>query len=657
MQSPSFRDNCVTVARNFFVDCGESALHRTVAGEGKSLASGWSGNSPRGAQRWRTVGSLLVTLVTAAVLVFLIELTVRGSLADTLAFFRTPDMPGWTTILLFALALVALDALLGRAHQALLVLGPLMLLMAWMSHEKAHYIGDPLYPVDFLYARQVVEILPLLARDRPLTMVGIIIVGILAAAALVAASVYWRRRFPVLSLKGRVWRLIVTLPLLLFFASIMDYSTFSWVRDRLQIIPMMWDQKENYAHNGFTAAFILNVPMANVKAPKGYSADTINNIPSEPAAAFPPEKPDIIIVMNESFWDPTRLPNTTITPDPIPTIRKNLSGHVFSPEFGGTTANIEFEALTGFSNAFLPYGSIPYQQYVRRPTPSLASFFRSEGYVTRALHPYVQWFWNRGTVYKDFGFDTFMSQEKLPPLAKRGPLVSDAAFFDEIMHEADEQTQPFFFFAVTLQNHGPYEPYRYVDPTHDVETKAGSAAKQSILTYAEGASDADKAFARLMQWASHRTRPTVIAMFGDHLPPLGPAYVETGFMKGQVAPRRAPVDEMRREHETPLVIWSNRTGVWKTGTISPSLVPLNVLEAAGITHPYYTGLLGQVSDHYRVVDRYMLITPDGSGIPDWSRNGDVDDVVNQFRYVQYDQMFGHHFSTRAFFPETMNAGS
>ena len=70
--------------------------------------------------------------------------------------------------------------------------------------------------------------------------------------------------------------------------------------------------------------------------------------------------------MSESFWDPTKLPGVTITPDPIPTMRELRSGSMFSPEFGGMTANIEFEALTGFSNAFLPYGSIPYQQYVRR---------------------------------------------------------------------------------------------------------------------------------------------------------------------------------------------------------------------------------------------------------------------------------------------------
>ena len=66
----------------------------------------------------------------------------------------------------------------------------------------------------------------------------------------------------------------------------------------------------------------------------------------------------------------------------MPNVRAVRSGSMFSPEFGGMTANVEFEALTGFSNAFLPYGSIPYQQYVRGPVPSLATFFRSEGYET-----------------------------------------------------------------------------------------------------------------------------------------------------------------------------------------------------------------------------------------------------------------------------------
>jgi phosphoglycerol transferase MdoB-like AlkP superfamily enzyme len=606
-------------------------------------------------QPLRTAGSALITLAIAAALVFLVELITRHSLSETLSFFATLEMPGWSTVLLFALVLIALDALLGRAHQALLFVGPVVLAMAFISHEKTLYLGDPLYPADFLYARQIVDLLPLLARDRPWTMAAVV-AGTLTAIALFAwALALWRRRRTRLSWRGRILRLAVALPVLLFFASIMDYSTFSWVRDRLQIVPMMWDQKENYSHNGFAAAFLLNVPMADVAKPAGYSRKAMDKIAPAATASVPADRPDIIIVMNESFWDATRLPNTTITPDPIPTVRANRSGYMFSPEFGGTTANIEFEALTGFSNAFLPYGSIPYQQYMRRPIPSLASFLDSEGYVTRALHPYAKWFWNRGTTYKEFGFDTFMSEDNLPPLASRGPLVSDEAFFNEIMREADQQKQPFFFFAVTLQNHGPYEPFRYTDPSVDVETTADDASKQSILTYAEGTADGDHSLKRLMDWASHRKRHTILVMFGDHLPPLGPAYVATGFLKDNVAPRSGPLDEMKKDHETPLVIWSNRSGPLRdVGTVSPSLIPLHVLRLAGITHPYYTGFLGQLEARYRVVYRQMLVKTDGTAVQNWAQQKQVDPIIRDFRYLQYDQMFGNGYAERNFFPEMLS---
>ena len=53
--------------------------------------------------------------------------------------------------------------------------------------------------------------------------------------------------------------------------------------------------------------------------------------------------------------------------------------------------------------------------------------------------------------------------EKLPPMAWRGPLVSDEALTDEIIKRADATERPFFTFAVSLQGHGPYEPNRYRD--------------------------------------------------------------------------------------------------------------------------------------------------------------------------------------------------
>jgi phosphoglycerol transferase MdoB-like AlkP superfamily enzyme len=580
----------------------------------------------------------------------------RDSFSAALAFFGNIHRPALTTVGVFVLAALAIDAFFGRAHAGLLLLSPLVLIPAWISSQKGIYLSDPFYPADFLYARQVVEILPLLVAERPKTAVAVAVAAVCGIMLFVVAIIAWRRRASKLSRKARFMRLALTLPVLAAFVSMMDYATFSWARDRLQITPIMWDQKENYAINGFTLAFALNLPMADVTKPAGYSTEAVDNISGFPAATVPDDKPDIIIVMSESFWDPTQLPGVTITPDPIPTVRELRSGSMFSPEFGGMTANIEFEALTGFSNAFLPYGSIPYQQYIRRPLPSLAMFLRSEGYVTRALHPFSGWFWNRSPVYEALGFDHFLSEERLPPLTKRGRLPSDIAFTDEIIRQADQMKEPFFFFAVTLQGHGPYEPNRYPDAKHIAEGRLSAWSSGSITAYAEGASDADAGLKRLLDWASKRERKTVVAFFGDHLPPLGPVYVETGFMKEQVASRRAPAAEMAREHNTPLVIWSNQGGtVNDIGTVSPAFIPLHVLKTAGITHPYYTGFLGRMHREFRVVDRNMLISADGRDFPDWSLKKPIDPAISDFRLLQYDVMFGKRGGTWKFFPEAVNS--
>jgi phosphoglycerol transferase MdoB-like AlkP superfamily enzyme len=600
----------------------------------------------------RHVIHFLAVFFLSTLLVFAVELISRGSFSDTILFFQELYRPAWTTVGLYALVMIAFDALLGRSHNGLLVVAPGALLFTWIGRQKALYLGDPLYPTDFLYSRQIVDLLPLLARERPWTAFAIAVATILAVAGLILAWRYWRQRTLRLNAKGRLWRLAIVVPALLSFVSIMDYNNFSWARDRLRVQPIMWDQKENYAHNGFTMAFALNLPMVNVSAPQGYSPEAINAMSVRSSAYGTGEKPDIIMVMSESFWDPTRLPGVSFNRDPIPTVRARQSGAVFSPEFGGMTANVEFEALTGFSNAFLPYGSIPYQQYVRHPLPSLATFLKSEGYATKAIHPYREWFWNRRNVYQAFGFDTFRSEENLPRLASRGPLVSDASLIEEVIREADETEGPFFFFTVTLQGHGPYEPYRYKNSSIDVATEAGVAEREAIRTYSEGAADADRSLKKLMRWAAKRQRHTILVFFGDHLPPLGDAYISTGYMKGRVADRRAPLADMLKQHETPLVIWSNQTGTdHGIGTVSPSFLPLHVLELAGLSHPYYTGFLGSIRDRYKVIDRHMLLSSEDVSTPDWSEKSDTDPFINRFRLLQYDMMFGERAGLDKFFPE------
>ncbi|RVP97444.1 LTA synthase family protein [Sinorhizobium meliloti] len=610
------------------------------------------GSSARYTRTLSGARSALFTLLIAAALVFTVELIVRWSLPDTVAYFTDPMRPAWTTVAVFFLAMLGVDALFGREHKAALLVAPLAVVPAFISQQKQVFLSDPLYPTDFLFGRQIMELMPVLVKDRPWTAVGVV-AGLIAAIVVGALLLrYAWRNFPKLTRRERLMRIAFALPLLVAFWNIMDYNQFSWIRDRLRVIPIMWDQTENYRHNGFALAFAINLPMANVSAPAGYMADAIDRIPvkSLPAGTTHRGKPDVIVLMSESFWDPTRLPKVKLTPDPMPTIRELQGGNVFSPEFGGMTANVEFEALTGFSNAFLPYGSIPYQQYIRNPIPSLATFFRGEGYVSRAIHPFQGWFWNRTAVYKAFGFDMFRSEENMPAMQKRGIFASDESLTKEIIRQADEVEDPFFFFAVTLQGHGPYEANRYAKNTIKVEGDLPEADRQVLATYAQGVKEADDSLKMLMDWAKERDRETIIVLFGDHLPPLNTVYSSTGYMKGITAERKGPKDQMKAEHETPLVVWSNKTGPKKNiGTISPAFLSYQILKQAGYEHPYYTGFLGKVYDHYRVLDRYMLIRKNGKDVADWLRQPKVPASLRDYRFLQHDMMFGKRYSTERFF--------
>lgn len=598
-------------------------------------------------------GSLVLSFILSVFLVLAIEWLARNSFSESIAYFTNPQQPAWATVGLFFLLFLTIDALAGREHKAPLLLAPFVLIPPFVSHQKQIYLSDPLYPADFLFGRQILELMPALVRDRPLTAIALA-VSVVATIIVFAIAVRFAwRNFPQLSGRARLARLAVALPLLAAFVSIMDYNSFSMMRDRLKVIPKMYDQAENYRHNGFYMAFALNLPMANVSAPAGYMLEAINKIPVNPmpAGTTHRRKPDVIVLMSESFWDPTQLPGVTLTPDPMPTVRALQSGSVFSPEFGGMTANVEFEALTGFSNAFLPYGSIPYQQYVRNPIPSLATFFRGEGYVSRAVHPFQGWFWNRSAVYKAFGFNDFRSEEKMPKMDKRGIFASDDSLTKEIIRQADALQDPFFFFAVTLQGHGPYEANRYKKNTIAIEGDLPAADRAALATYAQGIKEADDSLKMLMDWAEKRDRETIIVLFGDHLPPLQSVYSSTGFMPGRVtALRKGPVEQMKREHETPLLVWSSKTGPQKDiGSISPALLPYHILKQSGFEHPYYTGFLGKVQDNFRILDRYALVGADGKVQTDWSRQKKIDPLVRDYRFLQHDMMFGERYGVERFF--------
>src|SRR5690606_1038841 len=140
----------------------------------------------------------------------------------------------------------------------------------------------------------------------------------------------------------------------------------------------------------------------------------------------------------------TSMENLEFGTDPMPTVREHQTGEILTPTFGGGTSNVEFEVLTGFSNMFLPPGSVPYQQYIKNELPAMPRYLAENGYQTTAIHPYPKWFWNREEVYKHLGFEKFIDIDGFSDPLYKGPFVSDEQVTNTIIEQTEQSKKPVF---------------------------------------------------------------------------------------------------------------------------------------------------------------------------------------------------------------------
>lgn len=87
-------------------------------------------------------------------------------------------------------------------------------------------------------------------------------------------------------------------------------------------------QTSNYQANGFVGAFTINILSSNIQKPDNYSKDAVDALLdgyTEQDKSDNFSSPDIILVLSESFWDPTLLPGTTFSADPLENYREIAS--------------------------------------------------------------------------------------------------------------------------------------------------------------------------------------------------------------------------------------------------------------------------------------------------------------------------------------------
>jgi len=593
----------------------------------------------------RAWGSVFWPLSAAALMVYVGESLIFGitRLRITHLQEHLPPQAFLANVLLLAALVWIVAAVTNRMGVGFVAAGAFYATFVLANLIKLREMHTVLEPLDLQYLGDYVEFF-----RQFYGAAGVVLAGVLIAALLAGLVRLWRSGPRVGRPARRTSVGAVGVAIVAVFVSGAVAAPVRASLRRVNIELLTWDNLESAYVNGFLVEFTLKVPDFFIPVPAGYSEAEVNRryghyeAPSPTAGASHPEAgANLIVYLVESMVDPLDL-GVEPTADAIPALRAAMSrsehGHAIVPAPFGGSGNTEFEVLSGANAAFLPERSIIYRQFLRRPFPGLPAELARHGYRTSAVYVDVPQLYSRGQVVRHLGFDRVVWLRDRPelPLDAAGRYPSDETVVDAVIAES-RTTQPFFVFAFPGSTHTPYNYDNYSKDGVDVGADVAAADRPQLRTYLTALRAADKAIGRLIAHFEADARPTIIAILGDHVPPVpGSVFERAGYYRG------TPVEVARRLRSVPLVIWSNQEARASALTISTSFLAQHLLGRLGIEPSRFLAVSRRLAGQAPVVSR-VIETQDGR----WSLSTDppasLAGAIDDYALIQYDLLIGRRY--------------
>ena len=306
---------------------------------------------------------------------------------------------------------------------------------------------------------------------------------------------------------------------------------------------------EKFENNSFLAFFCQTASenLANqLKEPENYNDDTVQammDIDVEEQAAFDKGKPNVIMIMSEALADFRRfddqldlnIGDTYAGFDAV--AAEGYRGTAIVPTYASWTVRTEFELNFGLPVRSLNDPNMPQRLLLDRAQPTIASYYKSWGYSTAYVHPFMGSFYSRQRVYANFGFDKLMFDEDFTvPINYYGTYIDDKTVFNQVEKLIKETDEPLFLHTTTMQNHQPYDQ--------------GEDPNDEMGNYFQWIGKTSQDFETFINELKEIDEPTVVFIIGDHYPSLkgeNSVYDQLG-MNG---------NNCSVLYEQPYIIWSN----------------------------------------------------------------------------------------------------
>ena len=338
---------------------------------------------------------------------------------------------------------------------------------------------------------------------------------------------------------------------------------------------------------------------------------------------------------------------------------------MLSPGYGGGTANIEYQALTGLNLAnFNDSLIVPYQQLVpNQNNPYSFNQIWMEKYgknASTAVHPFQQSMYLRNINYRKFGFSYLYTLDSKIPLEHTGcidrsPYVSDSEAYQSILDLLDKQQDSKssqFLQLITMQNHMPYADYYDNNEFSDanISEDLSDGERWNINAYTKGINWTDQETADFLNQLDQIDKPITVIFYGDHLPGI----YDT-----------ADMDKNNKTvlHETDYFIWSNSVSpshdtkvnpITTAYTSSNYFMPLAAEHMNAKVSPYLamlTELQQEVPAMSRVIGtnggigqgKATYLDHAGNNIKATALSAKAKRLLKDYNLVQYDQTVGKNY--------------
>lgn len=595
----------------------------------------------------------ILLLLAHTVALFYIVMQVNMSFIEAMNWIYFYNMQFILSFVVIYAIYILVYNLIGKVFLSIVLTSCTLVILCIVNYLKLIFRGDPLYPSDFTQITHMQSVIPMVMDYFSWSYIFVIIVSIVAC---IVAGIYMRRYIQNVKIHLGIRALLVVGSIFVLYAYGNFANTFmNKVFQKSGVDFVLWNQNENYASNGFVLGFISNLDTTVMEKPKNYSKENMLQIANDIKKQYSgnignqkkKEKPNIIFVMSESFWDPTKVTNLSFSEDPVPNLHHYIEnfpgGQTISPTFGGNTANVEFEALTSYSMSLLKPGSIPYQQVItnKKEVPSIPTALKKEGYYTSAIHSFGRTFFKRDDVYKVLGFDKFNAEDTMENVDIDGDYISDLAMSKEIIAELEEQKQPTFIHAVTMQNHFPFTEGRFGENLIEISGLENEESKGELETYTEGLRRSDEALQYLIEQLDNLDRPTLLVFFGDHLPSLGTNksfYKENGYITNEKTP-----SERLAMAQTPLLMYANfDMPNDNLGLVSPIHFSNLIFDYAGLNKSLFYQFLSELYKEIPVLRDELKVDKNGEVINDLTKK--QNEMLEQYKMLQYDLLVGNQYS-------------